>query len=208
MSLATVPGDTPPRPLPLPSGPGLAAGRAAAPVRLSLPGRALVLVAGVPGAGKSTLLRRMPALPGLRVLDSETQRDLVAGLLPGVPYSRIRPLVHLLHRLAAVLAAIGSVRVVVVHLPATSPRLRRLVRGVARLTGREAYLVWVDAAPEEALRGQADRGRMIESGSFARHVTRAQGLAARISAGTLGEPWTRAIALDRPTAARGLAVTS
>ncbi|GAA4710566.1 AAA family ATPase [Pseudonocardia yuanmonensis] len=208
MTLATVPGDTPPRPLPVPPGPGLAAGGAAAPTRLSMPGRALVLVAGVPGAGKSTLLRRMPELPGLRVLDSETQRDVVARVLPGVPYARIRPLVHLLHRLAAVLAAIGPARVVVVHLPATSPRLRRLVRGLARVTGRSAYLVWIDAAPEEALRGQADRGRLIESGSFARHVRRADGVAARISAGTLGERWTRAIALDRPAAARGLAVTS
>ncbi|MFR9805722.1 AAA family ATPase [Pseudonocardia sp. RS010] len=207
MTLATAPGDTPPRPLPLPLGPELTAGGAAASVRLSVPGRALVLVAGVPGAGKSTLLRRMPELPGLRVLDSETQRDLVARVLPGIPYARIRPLVHLLHRLAAVVTAIGSARVVVVHLPATSPGLRRTVRGLARLTRRSAYLVWIDAAPAEALRGQADRGRLIESGSFARHVSRANGVAARISAGTLGERWTRAIALDRPTAARGLAVT-
>ncbi|MCE0768171.1 ATP-binding protein [Pseudonocardia kujensis] len=206
MSLATVPGDTPPRPLPLPLGPGLAAGGAAAPVRLSVPGRALVLVAGVPGAGKSTLLRRMPQRPGLRVFDSETQRDLLTRVLPGVPYPRIRALVHFLHRVAAVLAATGSARVVVVHLPATSTRLRRLVRGLARLTGRAAYLVWIDAAPEEALRGQADRGRVIQSRSFARHVRRADGVAAAIRAGTLGEPWARTISLDRPTAARGLAV--
>ncbi|MCW0213627.1 MAG: ATP-binding protein [Pseudonocardia sp.] len=197
----SAPGDTPGRALPVP---GASASRPPAPVRLQVPGRALVLVAGVPGAGKSTLLRLLPARPGQRVLDSETQRELVTGLLPDVSYPRLRPLVHLLHRLAVVAAAAGPARTVLLHLPATSRGLRSAVRLLARLTGRTAHLVWIEVEPQDALRGQAERGRMIESRSFARHAARAEGVADRIRTGGLGEGWSREVALDRRAAARGL----
>jgi len=177
---------------------------AAGPLRLRVPGRSLVLVAGVPGAGKSTLLRGLPPRPGVRVLDSESYRNRFARVLPGTPYARVRPLVHLLHRSAAILAAAGRAPTVVVHLPATGRGLRRGALRLARATGRSAHLVWVDAAPEEAVRGQARRGRMVAGRSFARHVVRAEGVAARIADGRLDEPWAGAVVLDRGAAAHGL----
>lgn len=187
-------GDTPRRALPVPGH----------PVCLALPGRVLLLVAGVPGAGKSTLLRRVPTGDTLRVLDSEVQRDRLVRLLPDVPYPRLRPWVHLLHRLAVVGVACGAVPTVVVHLPATGAGLRRAVRGLALATGREPHLLWIEAPAAEALCGQAARGRMVERGSFARHVARAAGVAERIRGGTLGERWVSATALDRRAASRGL----
>src|SRR5918996_2483226 len=72
------------------------------PVRLALPGRTLLLVAGMPGAGKSTLLASLPAADGLAVLDSEAQRAALRPLARGVPYALLRPVVHLLHRSAVV----------------------------------------------------------------------------------------------------------
>jgi len=174
------------------------------PVCLALSGRTLVLVAGVPGVGKSTLLRRLPARPEVRVLDSEAQRERLRRLLPSVRYPRLRPWVHLLHRAAVVGAACGGARTVVVHLPATGPGLRRAVRGLARLTGRAPHLLWIEAPPAEALRGQAERGRLVEGGSFARHVARSAGVAERIRSGRLGEGWATAVAVDRRAASRGL----
>lgn len=174
------------------------------PLRLAVPGRVLLLVAGVPGAGKSTLLRRLPRGAELVVLDSEVQRDRLVRLLPDVPYARLRPWVHLLHRLAVVAAACGAVPTVVVHLPATGPGLRRVVRGLAQLTGRAPHLLWIEAPAADALQGQAARGRMIERGSFARHVARADGVADRIRTRRLGERWASAVALTRREAARGL----
>jgi predicted kinase len=50
------------------------------PVRLVLPGRSLLLVAGMPGAGKSTLLARLPARPDVVVLDSDAQRAALRPL--------------------------------------------------------------------------------------------------------------------------------
>jgi hypothetical protein len=176
----------------------------ALPVRLAVPGRVLLLVAGVPGAGKSTLLQRLPDGPGLLVLDSEVQRDRLVRLRPDAPYARLRPWVHLLHRLAVVGAACGGTPTVVVHLPATGTGLRRAVRGLARLTGRAPHLLWIEAPAADALRGQAARGRMVEGGSFARHVARAAGVADRIRDGRLDEPWASATAWDRRAAARGL----
>jgi predicted kinase len=192
MTLALpAPGDTPRRPLPR-------------PVRVAVPGRALVLVAGVPGAGKSTLLRSLPETDGQRVLDSEEFRRVLGRVFPGVAYARLRPLVHLAHRVAVAVAASGPTRVVVVHLPATSGRLRRMVLALSRATSRSAHLVWVDAAAGEALRGQVARGRVIERESFARHAARAEGTAARIAGGRLGETWDSAVVVDRRAAARGL----
>jgi predicted kinase len=78
------------------------------PVRLALPGRTLLLVAGMPGAGKSTLLSTLPAADGLAVLDSESQRAALRPLARGVPYAWQRPVVHLLHRSAVVAARRGQ----------------------------------------------------------------------------------------------------
>lgn len=160
--------------------------------------RALVLVAGIPGAGKSTLLRRLTPGPDLAVLDSESQRDALAARLPaGSPYSRYRPLVHLLHRLAVVRAAVAGPAVVVVHLPATGAVLRGFVALLALLTGRVAHLVWLDVGPEVALRGQAGRGRVVPSGSFTAHARRAEATSAALAAGHVPWGYGRVLVLDR-----------
>jgi AAA domain len=153
---------------------------APAPVRLALPGRTLLLVAGMPGAGKSTLLARLPRTPGLAVLDSEEHRAALALRFPGVPYVRYRPLVHLRHRLAVVRAAGSDAPTVVVHLPATSAVTRTAVALLAALTGRAAHLLWLDVERDEALRGQRDRGRTVPSRSFAGHARRAGVTTARL----------------------------
>ncbi|MGE3288447.1 MAG: AAA family ATPase [Pseudonocardia sp.] len=174
---------------------------------LSGPARALVLVAGIPGAGKSTLLRRLAPGPGLEVVDSETQRDLLARRLPaGLPYARYRPIVHALHRLAIVTAAIAGPAVVVVHLPATGVVLRTLLALVALLTGRVAYLVWLDVAPDVALRGQEGRGRIVPSANFTAHVRRARGTSAALAAGHVPWGYERALVLDRTAPADLLGV--
>jgi len=193
-STLPAPGDTPRRALPVPGH----------PVRLAVPGRVLLLVAGVPGAGKSTLLRHLPSREGLLVLDSEVQRVRLGRVFPRVPYPRLRPWVHLLHRLAVVAAACGAAPTVVVHLPATGSGLRRAVLVLARFAGRTPQLLWIEAPAADALRGQADRGRVVEQGSFARHVARAEGVAARIRGDGLGEGWAAETALDRHDAAGGL----
>jgi predicted kinase len=154
-----------------------------APVRLRLPGRALLLVAGLPGAGKSTLLARLPRRPGFALLDSDTHRAALGRRFPGLAYRRYRPLVHLLHRLALVRAACSATPTVVVHLPATAAVTRTAVALLAVLTGRAAYLLWVHADAAEALRGQRERGRVVPSGSFAGHARRAAGLRRRLLRG-------------------------
>jgi predicted kinase len=141
------------------------------PVRL--PGRTLLLVAGMPGAGKSTLLSRLPRRPGMVVLDSDAYRVALARRFPGLAYRRYRPLVHLLHRVAVLRAACSGMQTVVVHLPATAASTRTAVALLAAATGRAAHLVWLHADPGEALGGQRDRGRVVPSGSFAGHARRA-----------------------------------
>ena len=167
---------TPPDPAdPAPTGP--------APIRLALAGRTLLLVAGMPGAGKSTLLAGVARRPGLTVLDSDAHRAALARRLPALPYRRFRPLVHLLHRLALVRAACGATPTVAVHLPATAAGTRLLVALLAVLTGRSAHLLWVHADPAEALAGQRARGRVVPSGSHARHARRAADAARRLGRG-------------------------
>ena len=190
--MPTVELPNPDRPLPAP-----------AAVRLHLPGRTLLLVAGLPGAGKSTLLARVPRRPGLVVLDSDAQRAVLARRFPGLAYRRYRPLVHLLHRLALVRAACSGAATVAVHLPATTAATRGAVAVLAALTGREAHLLWVHAEPADALAGQRDRGRLVPSGSFAGHARRAAGAVHRLRR---GRAWGfRAVTvLDRAAARAGL----
>jgi predicted kinase len=180
--------------------PGAGRGR---PVRVHLPGRTLLLVAGMPGAGKSTLLAGVPARPGLRVLDSDVHRAALARRFPGVAYRRYRPLVHLLHRLALVRAACSDVPTVVVHLPATAASTRAAVALLAALTGRAAHLLWVHAEPREALGGQRERGRVVPSSSFADHARRAVATYRRL--GHRRPVGFRGVTvLDRATARAGL----
>ncbi|MFC4945372.1 AAA family ATPase [Pseudonocardia sp. GCM10023141] len=139
---------------------------------LVLPGRTLLLVAGMPGAGKSTLLAALPPSPDVVVLDSDAFR---AALLSTVrlPYGWLRPLVHLLHRLAVLRAAWSPVSTVVVHLPATAPGTRAAVARLAAATRRDAHLLWLDVDAEAAREGQQVRGRVVPEASFRGHADRA-----------------------------------
>ncbi|MBW0117099.1 AAA family ATPase [Pseudonocardia abyssalis] len=172
-------------------------------MRVVLPGRALVLVAGMPGAGKSTLLASLPRDPQVAVLDSDTQRAAMRRLLPGVRYRYYRWLVHLLHRLAVLRAACSAVAVVVVHLPATDPTSRAVLARLAALTGRAAHLLWLHVDAADARRGQRTRGRVVSHGSFSAHAARAASTTAALRDGPAGG-WTKVRILDRTAAAGGL----
>jgi hypothetical protein len=182
--------------------------------RLVVPSRALLLVAGMPGAGKSTLLRTMPARPGLRVLDSDAYRCRMAAAIGtgmiariiSVPYAWYRPVVHAWHRLAVVAAAFSATPTVVVHLPATAAHMRAAVAVLAALTRRSSHLVWLHVDPEDALRGQRERGRVVPSASFMGHVRRAAATSARLRAGRGARGWTTVTVLDRTAARSGLRV--
>jgi AAA domain len=187
------------RPVPVPVQPVAAP----TPVRLGLPGRTLLLVAGIPGAGKSTLLAGLPRSPGVAVLDSDRHRIALERRLPGVPYRRYRPLVHLRHRLALIVAAFSSTPAVVVHLPATAASTRLAVALLAALSGRTAHLLWLDVPPADALRGQRDRGRTVPSRSFDGHARRGRATGERLRA-RVPQGFARATVLDRAGARAGL----
>jgi predicted kinase len=173
------------------------------PVRLALPGRTLLLVAGMPGAGKSTLLASLPGANGLTVLDSETQRAALRPIAGGLPYAWQRPVVHLLHRTAVVGAAMSATPTVVVHLPATQPSTRAAIARLAAVTGRDAHLLWLHADATEARRGQYARGRVVQEASFCAHARRAERTAAEL----LDDPppgWRSVTVLDRASARGGL----
>jgi predicted kinase len=175
------------------------------PVRLVLPDRALLLVAGMPGAGKSTLLARLDPVEGVVVLDSEAQRAALHWVAGRLPYRLYRPLVHLLHRLAVVAAAVSAAPTVVVHLPATESATRAAVARLAAVTGRKAHLLWLHVEADEARRGQRERGRLVRESSFRAHARRAAATTTDLLAGP-PPGWASATVVDRATACRGLAL--
>lgn len=175
------------------------------PVRLALPGRTLVLVAGMPGAGKSTLLADLPDRPEVVAVDSETYRAPFRRVLPAwLPYAAYRPLVHLVHRVAVVRAASSRAPTVVVHLPATDPGTRAVVARLASATGRSAHLLWLHVEPQEARRGQEARGRVVPSGSFAKHARQASATVAELLGGRHPDGWRSVTVVNRARAAGGL----
>lgn len=177
---------------------------------LTLPGRSLVLVAGIPGAGKSSLLRRLPAdREGLAVLDSDPVRDWLRDRLPeGTAYSRYRWLVHLWHRMRIVLLAFGLVGPLVVHLPATGAATRAAVLALAVLAARRPFLVWIDVDPGQARAGQLGRGRVLGQACFDRHARRGEAFAAALRNGRVPRGWDGVTVLDRAAAARGIVLAS
>jgi hypothetical protein len=172
---------------------------------VTLPGRTLLLVAGMPGAGKSTLLAGVPQRDGVVVLDSDAQRAAVRSAIGvrSLPYAWYRPIVHLLHRIALVLAAVSAAPTVIVHLPATGARTRAAVAWLAAVTGRTAHLLWLHVDAEEARRGQRERGRVVRATSFAGHARRAEASAAELREGP-PPGWASATVVERASARGGL----
>ncbi len=173
-------------------------------------GPPFVLVGGVPGAGKTTLLAALgEELARVRVLDSETQRIRLRRLLPDrVPYRVYRPLVHALHLAATLLRLMLGPgldgRPLIVHDPATRAWRRDLLGRLAHRRGWRPVLVWVDVGREVALAGQQERGRVLSSGSFARHwhrwTTQRPALLAAAEGGLPMHPWEEVYVEDRRTA--------
>jgi len=176
------------------------------PTVLTVSRRSFVLVAGIPGAGKSSMLASRPiTAPGAVVLDSDPVRDWLRARLPaGTPYRGYRGLVHLWHRVQVVLAVLGAIGPVVVHMPATAAFTRLALVALAMLACRRRYLVWVHAEPEEARRGQFGRGRVLRGASFARHARRGAAFVARLREGYRPPGWHRVTVLDRRQARYGL----
>jgi len=166
--------------------------------------RTLVVLAGLPGAGKSTALGKLTADAEVVRLDSEQVRSRLRTALPGVPYRYYRPLVHALHRSRIALACVRARGPVVAHEPATRPGTRALLLLLARLTRRDAVLLWLHADAGSALRGQHARGRLIRSRSFRRHARRAERMHRELLSGDLPPGWSRVRLLTREEVADGL----
>ncbi|GAA3082823.1 hypothetical protein GCM10020254_29040 [Streptomyces goshikiensis] len=150
-------------------------GRAAAgpPRRLGFAAGDIVVVSGLPGGGKSTLIKRAAADGGI---DSQDARERWEGRMPGaLPYAVYRPLVRVAHYWG-LWRTLRSGASAVVHDCGTQSWVRALLSAAARRRGRALHLVLLDTSAEEALSGQAARGRGVSPYAFARH----QGAVARL----------------------------
>jgi predicted kinase len=179
------------------------------PVHLvaAIPEGGLVIVAGLPGAGKSTLLGNIEDGAAVTVLDSDQMRVAFAALFARrVPYRWYRPLVHLAHRARILLYAVKRTRTVVAHEPATRASTRVLLVAIGVLTGRRRHLLWIRSTPEQAWRGQLDRGRVISSRSFARHVRRAHKVQDILADGGRLRGWHSVDIVPRPAPGSKLVV--
>lgn len=167
----------------------------------------VVFVGGVPGAGKSTTLRRVPTSSRTRVLDPEQVAvTLRRRLGERVPYAWLRPLVHTVQYLR-VLRHLAvpppGVQRLLVHDTATRPWLRHLEARLARRWGWRPTLVLVEVTREEALRGQQQRGRVLDAGRFEGHWSRWSRLRASLGDGPLvsaPEPWSEVVLVGREQA--------
>jgi predicted kinase len=156
-------------------------------VELAYEHDAVVVVAGVPGAGKSTLIRRAVDRTAAAVVDTDDERERGRGgrLLYARHYVRIA-------------AAVLGTRPVVVHSRGTHALARRAVGLLARLRGRPAHLLLLDADRPAAEAGQRRRGRVLERAVMDREWAGWRRLRTR---GVDGEGWSSVRALSRPEAA-------
>ncbi|MEU4803479.1 AAA family ATPase [Actinosynnema sp. NPDC023587] len=161
--------------------------------------RALVVLAGLPGAGKTTLLSGVDTggVPAI-VLDSDQVRGYLRGVFSAaLPYRFYRPLVHLVHRARILWFAATTSDLLLVHEPSTRPTTRAGLVLVGLIARRPRHFMWLDASPEEALSGQVQRGRLIRSRSFSRHVRRAARLRERFAEGKAPRGWQALTVLTR-----------
>jgi GTPase SAR1 family protein len=154
-------------------------------VELIFPSDSVIVVAGVPGAGKTTLLRRAVDRSSARVVDTDDRAHRGPLLYPG-HYARIA-------------AAILARKPVVIHSRGTLPAARRTIALLARLRGRPAHLLLLDAERGSAEAGQRRRGRTVAQDEMDRQVARWHALMA--AGGPAGEGWASVRVLDRAAAA-------
>jgi predicted kinase len=156
-------------------------------MELTFEPNAVVVVAGVPGAGKSTLIRRAVDRAGAVVLDTDDERAAGRGgrLLYARHYARIAR------------AMLGSAPVVV-HSRGTRRVGRRTIALLARLRGRPAHLLLLDAERTAAEEGQRARGRVVDRAVMDREWSRWRRLRA---SGPAGEGWHSVSVLSRTDAA-------
>ncbi|MFF3083650.1 AAA family ATPase [Streptomyces nojiriensis] len=170
-----------------------------APHRLGFADGDIVVVSGLPGGGKSTLIKRAAAEGG--AVDSQDTRERWERRMPAaLPYAVYRPLVRAAHYwgLWRILRSGASV---VVHDCGTQAWVRGLLAAVARRRGRALHLLLLDSSPEEALSGQAARGRRVSSYAFARHRGAVTRLLREAEAGRPPAGCASATLLDRASAA-------
>ncbi len=169
------------------------------PRRLGFAEGDIVVVSGLPGGGKSTLIKR--AAPEGGAVDSQDTRERWERRMPaGLPYAVYRPLVRAAHYwgLYRILRSGASV---VVHDCGTQSWVRGLLAAAARRRGRALHLVLLDSSPEEALSGQAARGRGVSAYAFARHRGAVGRLLRDAEAGRPPAGCASATLLDRRSAA-------
>ncbi|MEU9232562.1 AAA family ATPase [Streptomyces subrutilus] len=167
--------------------------------RLGFAAGDLVVVSGLPGGGKSTLIKRAAAEGG--AIDSQDTRERWERRMPArLPYGAYRPLVRAAHYwgLWRILRSGASV---VVHDCGTQAWVRGLLAAVARRRGRALHLLLLDSSPQEALSGQAARGRRVSAYAFARHRGAVTRLLREAEAGRPPAGCASVTLLDRPSAA-------
>ncbi|MGW0397248.1 AAA family ATPase [Streptomyces sp. NPDC003002] len=158
----------------------------------------IVVVSGLPGGGKSTLIKRAAAGGGI---DSQDVRERWERRMPAaLPYAVYRPLVRAAHY-RGLWRTLRSGASVVVHDCGTQSWVRGLLAAAARRRGRALHLLLLDSSPEEALSGQAARGRRVSAYAFARHRGAVTRLLRDAEAGRPPAGCASVVLLDRRSAA-------
>lgn len=128
---------------------------------------ALVALGGLPGAGKSILLERLS--PEAEVTSAEA--EIIARLGPEPDWSQVsfgQALDRVYERARRCLAEASPV---IVESVALFPDQRCAWRELAARQGRPAHFVYLDCLPEDARRGQRERGRELPARVW-RHYAR------------------------------------